>query len=230
MIVNATENMLEGYQITQFTLTLGNGSVNPALEQAILTMNLGERADFLIDQKYFPQYETEKPVQYSLEIIRFGKPVNSPWKYNVDERYQAGVLMKNKGNELIKTQNYENAQQCYQKANKLVWQDTGKIMEPLQVAIKSNLILTNIKTGNNERASELADKILEKDPTNIKIMLRKAVAQENLAEFKEAKKTLEIALQIEPNNQEVIKEINSLKEKQATSIKKEKKVQSKMIK
>ena len=42
MIMNATENMLEGYQMTQYTLTLGNGSVNEALEKAILTMNLGE--------------------------------------------------------------------------------------------------------------------------------------------------------------------------------------------
>lgn len=66
--------------------------------------------------------------------------------------------------------------------------------------------MASLKTNNYEKAIENSNRVLEKDPNNVKALFRRAQAYAATKEFESAKRDLVAAAKIEPANSDVRKE------------------------
>lgn len=70
----------------------------------------------------------------------------------------------------------------------------------LIIFLKLNIALVNLKIGEKAEAIRNCDKVLEKMPSNVKALYRKAQAQQMFKDFEEAIETYKTVLEFEPEN------------------------------
>ncbi|CAK5020084.1 unnamed protein product [Meloidogyne enterolobii] len=79
--------------------------------------------------------------------------------------------------------------------------------EQTLIAAWLNIVLVNLKMGEKAEAIRNCDKVLEKNPKNVKALYRKAQAQQMFKDFEEAMETYKIVLELEPENKAAIQQI-----------------------
>lgn len=135
-------------------------------------------------------------------------------------------IEKNNGTLYLKRdKNYAKAIEHYNKALfsiKLILEDREincgekyvvKVIEECEVPISSNLTLWYLKEGDYRNVVSYADKLLQMNPDNVKILYRRGLALAHLNEFEKSKEDLSKVRKLEPNNKEVNHAIKTLKQK-----------------
>jgi len=113
------------------------------------------------------------------------------------------------GNKLFTASNFAGAIEKYEKVIRYLSAantDDDKEMEKIKSAkapCYANSAACYLKLGQNRDAFIASEKGLEIDPTNVKVIFRKAQAQANLKEYDESLVTLREALKLDKENKEI---------------------------
>jgi len=123
---------------------------------------------------------------------------------------------KEEGNNFFKEQEFEKASRAYRRGTTTLKPlnrgNTGDAqVKALLVSLQTNLSMMCLKLGKAKQSAQVASAALEIDPSNVKALYRRAVACRQLGDTDSAKADLKQALQQDPANATVKKELASLK-------------------
>jgi tetratricopeptide (TPR) repeat protein len=126
------------------------------------------------------------------------------------------VKNKDEGNDHFKSGDLIKASRSYRKGTSLLKNlnkaNTGdEQVKALLVSLHTNLSMVCFKQNKHKQSRDVASKALEVDSENVKALFRRAVAFRKLGDFDKAKVDLKFALQLDPTNRAVQKELLSLK-------------------
>lgn len=130
--------------------------------------------------------------------------------------------LKEEGNKYFKEQDYEKASRSYRRGtNTLKSLNRGNTgddqVKALLVTLQTNLSMMCLKLGKPKQSVQVATSALEIDKNNVKALYRRAVAHRQLGDLEQAKTDLKVALQNDPVNVAVKKELASLKKELETA-------------
>lgn len=126
------------------------------------------------------------------------------------------VSHKDEGNDLFKAGDLTKASRYYRKGTSLLKNlnsgNTGdEQVKALLVSLQTNLSMVCFKQNKYQQSRDVASKVLDVESTNVKALYRRAVASRKIGDPDAAKKDLKRALQHDPNNRAVKKELIVIK-------------------
>ena len=126
------------------------------------------------------------------------------------------VTHKDEGNNLFKSGDLTKASRSYRKGTSLLknlnTENTGdEQVKALLISLQTNLSMVCFKQNKYQQSRDVASKALDVDSTNVKALYRRAVACRKMGDVDSAKKDLKLALQCDPNNRDVKKELLAIK-------------------
>lgn len=124
--------------------------------------------------------------------------------------------LKEEGNNYFKEKEYEKASRSYRRGtNTLKPLNKGNTgdeqVKALLVSLQTNLSMMCLKIGKHKQSAQVASAALKIDSSNVKALFRRAVACRQMGNFDDAKADLKQALQLDPTNAAVKKELAALK-------------------
>lgn len=152
------------------------------------------------------------------------------------ERLQFADERKQQGNELFKQQHYHECIQRYVQA--LVYlgelyaaedEDLKTQKTEISFSCYLNIAAASLKIEEYKRCVDNCNKALELKPDSAKAHFRKGQAYALLQEFADARKALDRALQLDPEEKAIQKELAALQKKEQLHLEKQKKMFSKMF-
>eukprot|EP01098_Paradermamoeba_levis_P015208 TRINITY_DN7592_c0_g1_i1.p1 TRINITY_DN7592_c0_g1~~TRINITY_DN7592_c0_g1_i1.p1 ORF type:complete len:784 (+),score=306.59 TRINITY_DN7592_c0_g1_i1:93-2354(+) len=164
---------------------------------------------------------------------------NAPQKEKVPktDKQKIEVAQKKKlqGNQVFKEYDYAEAAGYYAQALSYIedlykpTEEQQKEVRELKISLLLNISACFLKLNKFARAIENCKKVIELDPTNIKALFRRAQANIKLKDLDAAMNDLKEANKLEPSNNDVVKELNSVKKLIQEEKEKEKKMYQKMF-
>ncbi|OEU16949.1 hypothetical protein FRACYDRAFT_275497 [Fragilariopsis cylindrus CCMP1102] len=132
---------------------------------------------------------------------------------------KASAFKEEGNNYFIKEKDFDKASRSYRKGvnaiKNLNKANSGdEQVKTLLLSLNTNLSMMLSKLGKHRQSKDVANKALEIDPFNVKARFRRAVAHRKLGNTEEATMDLKLALQTEPNNVAVRKELASIQKEQ----------------
>ncbi|XP_022047604.1 peptidyl-prolyl cis-trans isomerase FKBP4 [Acanthochromis polyacanthus] len=183
------------------------------VEKAIMAMEQGEEALFIIKSKYgFGNAGNAKynipggaTLQYKIKLTAFEKAKES-WEMNTAEKLEQSVIVKEKGTQYFKEGKYKQASVQYRRIVSWLEHESGLSPEDenkakaLQLAAHLNLAMCFLKLQEPNQALENCDKALELDGSNEKALFRRGEALFGMKEFDQARDDFQRVLQLYPAN------------------------------
>eukprot|EP00951_Prasinocladus_malaysianus_P023343 scaffold198130_cov45-Prasinocladus_malaysianus.AAC.1 len=208
-------------------------------------MKKEERAIIIVDPKYgFGQTETQQPLAvvppgstltYELELVSF-ENAKETWEMDEGQKVERATELKQKGNELFKAGKNERALKKYTKAFKLVEHESsfkdGQRSDAAKALRKSCLLnqaAAQLRLKRHRDVVSTCTKIIDVDRTCVKALYRRAEAYIEMEEFLEANIDLKRALDVEPENRDVIVKLKRAKQLEAAANKKQAKLYGNMF-
>lgn len=193
-----------GESIRVETVLCGTDEFTAAFEDSVKSMHPGETSVFKLDEcaVYSNQpYPTGTLLEFQLEDCEITKAL---WEMNAEEKLVAAEAAKVLGNEFFKKGSFEHASRRY-KASLFFFEydtaQTGEIrqkVDALKVTCNSNLAAVATKQGMFNKAIEFANRALELEPKNLKILIRRGTAEYSMGRADSASKDVELCLSIDP--------------------------------
>ncbi|EAR96113.1 peptidyl-prolyl cis-trans isomerase (macronuclear) [Tetrahymena thermophila SB210] len=235
---NERGDLITGTESQPYKVVMGRGDSFQFMEQLLLTMKLGERILAKIDKQLVKDDKKlsklvnneEMNLELEIEIVRLMNYRNSLWELESDDREALVQTIKNQGNEFIKNKEYQNATYKYESGLKTIKNDQNSVFDEVQQSLLNNLSLAYLKNNQFAECIETATEALKSQPSNVKLLYRRAQAYSGTQEYEKAKSDLKEGLKLDPNNAELQKELNALINKEKIQIEKEKKVYANMFK
>ncbi|KAL6054443.1 Peptidyl-prolyl cis-trans isomerase fkbp4 [Balamuthia mandrillaris] len=227
----------------EFKCKLGEEEVCDGLEKAVESMTKGEKAVVTIQPKYLtfggesrPQHPSlpssidasSDVLTYELELVDFVK-VKEPWELNNEEKLSTCTAMKDEGNALFRAAKFKRAHKKYKQAASYVESDYSFSEEekqqskPLKVACYLNMAACDLKLQDWQNCVKNCKKVLELEPCNVKALYRRGQALCYLLEWIDSERDLNRALELDPSNKDVQRQLAVLKRKMAEQDKKDRK-------
>ncbi|KAL8438415.1 hypothetical protein ACSSS7_000158 [Eimeria intestinalis] len=116
--------------------------------------------------------------------------VSSDEALSPEETLAAAVSLKDAGNALFKEGKFSEALDKYQEGAKRLKRASSSEAIAVYVQLNSNSCMCCLKLERWQQALEAANKVLEKEPQNLKALYRRAVARGNLGRLQDAKDDL----------------------------------------
>jgi len=222
---------------------LGEEQVNDGLEKCVQSMVVNEKSKFIIAKPEFGYGEKgceEKNIPpnaeliYEIELLDMKKEKET-WKMEDEEKLEYAKSKKEEGNQFFKKGKYNIAEKRYEMGLNAIkyaneWKDDEKNQaEELQILLNNNIAAIKSKTKKWKDVIKYTNDVLKINPSNVKALFRKGVAQSTLSEYEEAKKTLSKALEIDPDNKDIARELTRLKKKIIIQDKKDRQIYQKMF-
>ncbi|XP_057717738.1 70 kDa peptidyl-prolyl isomerase-like [Arachis stenosperma] len=205
------------------------------LDRAVVTMKKGERAIISIHPDYaFGDVEVKRDfaivppssrVVYDVEMKDFIKE-KAPWELKSNEKIDTAKRKKEEGNMLFKGCKYERAAKKYDKAADYVSEDGSfgddeeKQAKALRVSCWLNGAACCLKLNDFPGAMKLCSQVLDVEICNVKALYRRAQAYIETGDFLLADVDIKKALEVDPQNREVMVMKKKLKQLQAENDKK----------
>nr|CAD2200660.1 unnamed protein product [Meloidogyne enterolobii] len=196
------------------------------VDKALRRINKGEKCKVTLKGRF--GYGTQPPSEFGLnanETIIFTlflkdfEKVKASWELLDEEKLIEALKFKERGTKFFGEGKYQLALSKYNAIVSLLEfarpskpdeeegkQLTEKYGQTL-IAAWLNIVLVNLKMGEKAEAIRNCDKVLEKNPKNVKALYRKAQAQQMFKDFEEAIETYKIVLELEPENKAAIQQI-----------------------
>jgi len=154
---------------------------------------------------------------------------------------EVAEALRELGNARFREQRFADAVRYYFKAKRFL--PTGPAQyEPVQegdhegararacaIAVSSNAALCKLKLGDFDSSANICDGVLRLDPQNVKAWFRKALALRGQGEEEEAEAALRKALELDPKDAAVQKELAAIAKQRKTEKEKEKRLAQKMF-
>jgi stress-induced-phosphoprotein 1 len=106
--------------------------------------------------------------------------------------------LKEEGNALFKASQFEEAIAVYTKAIDLMPHEYGKPLNPIAVSCYNNRAACYQQLGFYKKVTEDCSVVIEADPKNVKALLRRGLALENLEKYRSALSDIREVLAIDP--------------------------------
>jgi FK506-binding protein 4/5 len=222
---------------SEFKFTLGEEEVPLGLDTALQQMKKGEHSRFHIKPKYLTESAFEIPLDRDIimevELLEFTEEKQN-WEMNTEEKLEISHKRREEGNRLYQKQKFERAIKKYQKALDSWKYENDKTDHESQVnALKLpchlNIAACFLKLKKYKDVQDHCNKALDIDSKSIKALYRRGVANSELDNWDQAKMDLSKALEIDPENKEVKKELLKLNKKIKAQNKKEMRIFSGMF-
>ncbi|KAL0047086.1 hypothetical protein WJX82_006178 [Trebouxia sp. C0006] len=223
-------------------LIVGEEQVCVGLEEAIQTMKLSEVAEVIVQPQYGfgsdPHQAPQATVPpnstlcYTVELVELHKP-REGYEMDTPEKLDEAKKRKDAGNGLFKQAKWARALKKYKKGVELIEHDDQfsaeekKTSADIKKSCNLNLAATYLKVNDSQEARKACNKVLEKDPGNVKALFRRAQAYMLTQDHIEAKQDLDLALRAEPTNRDMRALLKKLKAEQSALDKKEGQMYSK---
>ncbi|MCL7044995.1 hypothetical protein MKW94_009236, partial [Papaver nudicaule] len=214
------------------------------LDLAAATMKKGELSIVTVKPEYgFGNIEVKKDlavvppcstVIYEVEMVDFTKE-KAPRDMNNREKIETAEKKKEEGNTLFKSGKYQKASKRYDKAVDYIMvdgafkDDEQQHVDALRVLCWLNHAACCLKLNNYPEAIELCSKVLDVEYHNVKALYRRAQAYMKTADFDLSELDIKKALEVDPNNREIILLHKTLKQLRSESNKEDAKLYTNML-
>ena len=222
-----------------FSFTLQKGQVIKGWEIGIASMKKGEKAKFILQPEYAygengnpPAIPENACLRFVVELIDFENKPESP-----KEQIELCLELKKRASEVLSdSKDYKTAKWLYTRSFDAIrdtWEATDSEMaeiSDLKVNLNSNLALCNLKLENYKQAIENTSEVLQKYPGNSKCLFRRGVALKAIGHYDEAAEWLMRAVESNPVDAEIRRQLKEAQEMKRTSDLKLKAVYQNMFK
>merc|ERR1712217_541499 len=145
------------------------------------------------------------------------------------------------GNKRFKDSRYEDAAKIYHKAKAFLptgaaqfetiaeGDERGMRARRCAIAVSSNAAMCKLKLGQHDACVDICETILRMDATNVKAMYRKGLALRALGEVAEAEISLRGALELEPKDAAIQRELADISRERKKEQEQEKRLARKMF-
>lgn len=202
----------------ELEFTVDEEETTAGLDAAIQKIKTGEVALVTVGPQYgFGSKEQQLPLGvvppnstlvYEVELVAFEK-AKETWEMNNDEKVEAALHRKEKGNKAYKEGKLERATRQYDQAVQVIQYDKDysddqkKRSKEVKKSCYLNLAQCWLKRSNCKEVCKNVEKVLEMDPMNVKAMYRRAQAYLHNSDFVEAELDIKKGLEVEPENSEL---------------------------
>lgn len=217
-----------------FKFILGAGQVIRGWDIGVASMRRGERADFTLlpDYGYGPHGQGPIPpnatLKFDVELLDFRPAKKETSQMSTEERAEAALSGKQKGNEAFKANDFNEAAELYEEALERLTEmeewatDLQEKTRPVALSLHLNLANCYLKLGEPVKASNSASEALGFDPKNSKALYRRGLANLDLENYDDARTDLLAAARAEPTNKEIRLALQKWSEANAAANAKEK--------
>jgi len=221
--------------------------VTRGLDLAVTKFKKGERAlvevraDYAYGDEGYdgangPKVGPGTDIVYDLEVVDFENQPES-WTLNsVDEKIAAAVARKEAANAKFKEKRYAKAQRMYKAAMGYIsygeWADKEEEVNQLKVTLHLNQAASMMaqKRFDMKEARKAVDEALKIAPNNVKALFRSSKLHSTNGAYPEALSALQKALDAEPENAAIKKEMVRVKAMQKKQDQKDKAMYARMFK
>jgi len=209
-----------------FHFVAGLDQVPRGLDSSVQTMKTGEVAVFHIrsselygEQGYSGEDFKIPPntdVQYEIHLVNVEKEKET-WSMEAKEKVEFAKSAKEEGNKYFADGRWILAQKRYKRALSCIEygsfeNDLKAEVKQLKLAVYLNLAAVGVKLKSKRDIIDNTKKALEIEPNNPKALYRKAQGLMISGDWNEAEKLLTLALEKNPENKEITKELVKVKE------------------
>ena len=221
----------------EFTFVLGQGNVIKAWDIAFASMKVGEKAMLTCAPGYAygesgspPTIPANATLKFEVELLGFHPKKKEKWELSVEERLEEAAKLKATATEAFKLKDFSNAKNLYSEAVDYVDEcfeeykaDEESRVKELSKALYLNIGMCCIKLKQYSEAIPAVTKVLDNHPRNVKALFRRGVAFMHTGDFERSQVDLKLALEIEPQNRDVRRELKNMKTLLAEDKKRQKK-------
>ncbi|XP_062246733.1 FKBP prolyl isomerase 16 [Platichthys flesus] len=211
---------------------IGEGDVNQALEECVMSMQRGEIALLLADSLYAygllgrePDIPSWAPLLYQLQLLDIREKAD-PFALPVADRIRIGNQKRERGNFHFQREEYCMAARAYCMALDVLTTcsrdgpDSGVAVEEeevrdYRVKCLNNLAAAQLKLEQYEQALHTTRDVLTLEPNNVKALFRMGKVLSDNGEYKEAMEVLKKALKLEPATKAIHLELSKLVKRQS---------------
>ncbi|XP_069018659.1 FKBP prolyl isomerase 16 isoform X1 [Embiotoca jacksoni] len=211
---------------------IGDGDVNQALEECVMSMQQGDITLLLADSQYAygllgrePDIPAWAPLLYQLQLLDIrAKP--DPLTLSIADRIRIGNQKRERGNFHFQREEYGMAARAYCMALDMLTtrsrdgNDSGIQAEEEEVSdyrVKclNNLATAQLKLEQFDEALHTSRDVLTLEPNNVKALFRAGKLLSDKGEYKEAMEVLKSALKLEPATKAIHVELSKLVKRQS---------------
>eukprot|EP00066_Takifugu_rubripes_P004037 XP_003967095.1 PREDICTED: peptidyl-prolyl cis-trans isomerase FKBP8-like [Takifugu rubripes] len=217
---------------SKLVFVIGEGDVNQALEECVMSMQMGEVSLLLADSQYAygllgrePDVPAWAPLLYQLQLLDFrDKP--DPLTLPVADRIRIGNQKRERGNFHFQREEYSLAARAYSMSLSVLTTRSGdggddgvKVDEEeevreYRVKCLNNLAAAQLKLEQYEEALGTSRDVLTLEQNNVKALFRTGKLLSDKGEYKEAMEVLKKALKLEPTTKAIHAELSKLVRRQ----------------
>ncbi|KAJ3414121.1 hypothetical protein HDV05_007065 [Chytridiales sp. JEL 0842] len=221
-----------------FQFRVGREQVIFGWEIGLKSMKVGEHSELICESKYaygqagngttIPPNST---LIFEIEVLRCDPPEDP-----IPDKIQFAQEHKEKGNTLYRTAKYAEAAKAYSDAVSKLTYTWGadphelETINSLKSSLYSNLAAAYLKVGDLMDAVQACENALEVDRKLVKVWFRLGQAKAGLAMFEQAVENLTTAMELDPSDASIPKEIEKVKKMEKDLAEKEKKMYKAMFK
>ncbi|XP_033997248.1 peptidyl-prolyl cis-trans isomerase FKBP8 [Trematomus bernacchii] len=217
---------------TKLVFVIGEGDVNQALEECVMSMQKREITLLLADSQCAygllgrePDIPSWAPLLYQLQLLDFREKLD-PLTLPVADRIRIGNQKRERGNFHFQREEYSMAARAYSMALDVLTtrsRDGGnggvkteeEEVRDYRVKCLNNLATVQIKLEQYQEALSSSREVLTLEPNNVKSLFRVGKLLSDMGEYKEAMEVLKRALKLEPTTKAIHAELSKLVRRQS---------------
>nr|XP_040024053.1 peptidyl-prolyl cis-trans isomerase FKBP8-like [Gasterosteus aculeatus aculeatus] len=215
----------------RLALVIGEGDVNQALEECVMSMQKGEITLLLADSLYAygllgrePDIPAWAALLYQLQLLDVREKPD-PLTLPVADRIRIGNQKRERGNFNFQREEYSMAVRAYSMALDVLitcGRDGGEKVEEEEEEVRdyrvkclNNLATAQLKLERYDEALHTSRDVLTLEPNNVKSLFRLGKLQSDMGEYEEAMEVLKRALKLEPATKAIHVELSKLVKRQS---------------
>ncbi|KAM7003059.1 FKBP prolyl isomerase 16 [Tautogolabrus adspersus] len=216
----------------KLVFVIGEGDVNQALEECVMSMQKDEITLLLADSQYAygllgrePDIPAWAPLLYQLQLLDIREKPD-PFTLPVADRIRIGNQKRERGNFHFQREEYSMAARAYCMALDVLTTQSrdgsdvgGKAEEQevkdYRVKCLNNLAAAQLKLEQYDDALQTSQDVLTLEPNNVKALFRAGKLLSDKGEYKEAMEVLKKALKLEPTTKAIHAELSKLVKRQS---------------
>ncbi|XP_028287989.1 peptidyl-prolyl cis-trans isomerase FKBP8-like isoform X1 [Parambassis ranga] len=216
----------------KLVFVIGEGDVNQALEECVMSMQMGEITLLLADSQYAygllgrePDIPAWAPLLYQLQLLDIREKTD-PLSLPIADRIRIGNQKREQGNFHFQREEYSLAARSYCMALDVLTtrsrdgsdggvQTEEEEVQDYRVKCLNNLATAQLKLEQFDEALHTSRDVLTLEPNNVKALFRMGKLLSDKAEYKEAMEVLKKALKLEPATKAIHVELSKLVKRQS---------------